>query len=79
MVKVDYGIDLSFAEDMIKSFPKIGLDKLYYSIKGKLEALSIKYRRDKFRTLMRQEASLKAFERGFLYVVTETIHSDRGL
>lgn len=47
-------IILSFAEDMIKLFPKMGIDKLYYSIKGKLEALSIKYGRDKFRRLMRQ-------------------------
>jgi hypothetical protein len=42
-------IILSFAEDMIKLFPKMGIDKLYYSIKGKLEALSIKYGRDKLR------------------------------
>lgn len=27
---------LSFAEDMVKLFPKMGIDKLYYSIKDKL-------------------------------------------
>lgn len=47
-------IVLRLAEHMVKLFPKIGIDKLYNSIKNKLESLSIKYGRDKFRKLMRQ-------------------------
>lgn len=65
---------LSFAEDMIKLFPKMGIDKLYYSIKGKLEALSIKYGRDKFRKLMRQvtfRAKQKRKKKSVFYNVYE--------
>lgn len=67
-------IVLSFAEEVIKKFPKMGIDKLYHSIKDKLDALSIKYGRDKFRRLMRQatfRAKQKRKQKSVYYNVYE--------